>query len=111
MALEMRNENAKKRLEEARQHADKLGADIRAQLEGRLEYLEHYAGDTCVTELYTDWAPYSFGFDIYKLKDSERIHWFTGGLIFHRGKSNGVDFPELSVVLDPQDKPHWGIHT
>jgi hypothetical protein len=95
-----------------RAHAESLGAEIREQLEEKLSYLEHYAGDTCVCELMVDFAPYSFAFNMLKVEaDGSRRHWFNGGLVHHAARSNGAAYPVLAVTISPQDKPHWNIHT
>lgn len=125
------------RLEEARAHADKIG--LRDQLEKQLKYLAEYACQSdpertrCL--LYTDFAPMSFYFVMFKKKPTESSQleagaypeghqrtrlmcpddgyerWFNGGLIFHGPHDNGGDggAPTFSVNLTPQDG--WSVHT
>lgn len=106
------------RLVEVRAWADKLGAEARQDFEGRLAYLEHYAQDGCVCDLYTDMAPYSFGFTIYKRQqDGSLQRWFNGGLIYYGPRETGVDSPQFSVSLSAvaghelAAKARWEIHT
>jgi len=96
-----------------RKYADSLGAAVREQLESKLAYLEHYRNDTCVCELMVDFAPYSFYFNMMgpTKPDGSRERWFNGGLIHHAARSTGVGSPEYAVTLDPQDAPHWNVHT
>jgi hypothetical protein len=97
-------------LAKVRAHADSLGPDIRQQFEEKLKYLETYRNNECTCQLFTDFAPHSFVFHMMKPGKPDEI-WFNGGLIFHAARSSGVEFPVLAVTLDPQDKPHWNIHT
>jgi hypothetical protein len=100
-------------LEKVRAHADSLGPDIREQLEGKLSYLENFRGGECLCELFYDLAPHSFYFNLLGAPDAEgkRSLVFNGGLIFHAARSTGAGAPEFAVTLDPQDKPHWQVHT
>ena len=63
-------------------------------------------------ELYSDFAPYSFGFQGF-IKDKDGIWrpWTVGGLIFHGKHDNGGDgsAPTFSVCLEPTDG--WSLHT
>lgn len=109
----------KERLEQARAFADGLGPDVRAQLEDKLSYLERYRDGTCLCDLYTDFAPHSFGFTIYGpvKENGKRDHWLTGGLIFYQPSDTGVGGPQFSVRLGAgkgrlsPERPHWEIHT
>ena len=96
-----------------RAYADTLGPAARAQFEAKLSYLEDFRQSACVCELFKDFAPYSFAFNLLgPLKaDGTRDLWFNGGLIYHAARSNGVVAPEFSVTLNPQDEPHWQVHT
>ena len=102
-----------KYLESVRAFADTLGPEVRAQFEGKLEYLAKYRGDTCVCELYKDFAPQSFSFVLYgpENEDGLRKPWFNGGLIFHSGSTSGAEYPVLAVDLSGDTKPHWNVHT
>jgi hypothetical protein len=103
-------------LAEVRAAADKLGVEMREQLEGELTYLAEYAchGDPEATRCHlgTDFAPLSFSFAMEQRgEDGEYRHWFSGGLIWHGRHDNGGDggAPTLSVCLTPQDG--WSVHT
>ena len=64
------------------------------------------------TVLYKDFAPYSFGFDIYQRRaNGEYAHWMRGGLIFHgpHDKFGSGDAPTFSVSITPEHG--WSIHT
>lgn len=113
MTLIVHNDSAQKQLDGAREFAKSQGEDILAQLEEKLAYLEHYAGDTCECVLFKDFAPYSFEFTLSKVNSEtgERRQWFQGGLVYHGPRSTGVGFPELSVTLSPSERGHWEIHT
>ena len=102
------------RLIEARDHADRLG--LRDQLEKQLTHLAHFG---CSAEesqhircrLCPDFAPYSSGFLLERLKeDGQYQPWFNGGLIF-QGPEQPADgsFPSLTVSLHSQRG--WFIHT
>lgn len=93
-----------------RAFADSLGPDIREQLESKLTWLETYRNNECTCQLFFDFAPHSFAFNMMQPGKPNEF-WFNGGLIFHKGRSSGVEFPVLAVTLDPQDKPHWNVHT
>lgn len=99
------------RLEAARAFADALG--LRAQLEGRLAYLDRYAAPRRTRcTLYPDFAPHSFAFTMeVETKDGEWRTWFEGGVVYHGphdGHGSGVH-PTLAVTLDATEG--WSIHT
>lgn len=99
-------------LAKVRAYADEQGSVIRAQLEEKLAYLEHYRNDECVCVLHHDLAPYSFAFTMLSPeREGKREVWFQGGLICHAPNSTGAGFPELSVTLSPQSTVHWQVHT
>lgn len=100
-------------LAEVRSKADALGKEARAELEKSLSYLEHYRNDTCVCELYRDFAPLSFRFFLYGPEDQHglRKKWFDGGVIYYAGKESGAQAPQLSVSLDTSGKTRWEVHT
>lgn len=116
-------ESAQKRLEETRAFADKVGA--RNELEEQLEYLGGYANSPeeqkTVCLLYTDFAPYSFGFTMYRLvsEDGQKKEkrWFNGGLIYYGPGDTGVDGPQFSVSLEGAfgvgraNKHRWEVNT
>lgn len=102
------------RLDKVRLFADQVG--LRQQLEEKLQYLSTYGGgekreDYCRCDLYHDFAPYSFRFELYRTEEGKEPRlWFVGGLIY-QGPSvpaNG-SFPSLTVSLA---KGHgWFVHT
>jgi hypothetical protein len=104
-------------LQQVRDFADTLGKEVREDLEKNLSYLEHYAGDTCVCELFWDMSPRSFTFQLYKIQGEERVRWMNGGLIFYQPRETGVGGPQFSVDLGAvfgskeSEKPRWSIHT
>jgi len=76
-------------------------------LRGKLAWLAQYQG--CVTEVWKDFAPYSFAFVVKRASDMS--FKFNGGLIFHGAHDRGGDggAPTFSVCLEPCDG--WQIHT
>jgi hypothetical protein len=84
------------------------------QLDKLLDWLANYGGTPthCRVLLSKDFAPYSFGFVIYRrFEDGTEREWMSGGLIYHGahdGHGSGA-FPTLAVTLSPTDG--WEIHT
>jgi len=85
--------------------------NLMAELQKELDFLAGFGGDPdqVQCELYKDFAPQSFYFNM--MKGEKR--WFNGGLIFHGPHDRGGDggAPTFSVCLNPNDKPHWQVHT
>lgn len=83
------------------------------QLQQELDYLGNYSGsENTLCQLYSDRAPYSFGFCMQKRNDEGQwVRWFCGGLIFHGAHDNGGDggAPTFSVNLTPMEG--WQVHT
>lgn len=81
-----------------------------ASLEDALKYLEapHF-GAECDVNLFADFSPHSFYFEIYPKGGSDR--WMNGGVIFYAGKESGVGGPQFSVTLSGNTHPRWEIHT
>lgn len=79
-------------------------------LKEQLDYLDGYSGGVNECHLYKDFAPKSFYFEMVKPGGAP---WFNGGLIFHGPHDHGGDggMPTLSVCVNPDDKPHWSVHT
>ena len=77
----------------------------------RLQYLNDYSDLDTVCYMGIDFAPLSFAFAIYTVKDGKEKVWFNGGLIFHGKHDNGGDggAPTFSVTLTPHSG--WSIHT
>lgn len=113
----MLNVKCEEQLEKARKFADSWGAEWRAQLEDRLEYLDTYAEhgnrgrSRC--DLYSDFAPHSFYFCLHVRDDKsgEYKMWFNGGLILHADHDRGGDggLPTFSVNIG--GRYGWAIHT
>jgi len=61
--------------------------------------------------LFKDFAPYSFYFELERKRDGPWIMMMNGGLIFHGPHDNGGDggAPTFSVNASPVDG--WSIHT
>ena len=80
-------------------------------LKKELDYLGNFGGGSEKVEclLYKDFAPQSFYFEI--MKGDKR--YMNGGLIFHGPHDRGGDggSPTFSVCINPDDKPHWQVHT
>lgn len=84
------------------------------------EYADHEHTGRVEFLLYRDFAPHSFGFTVYPLKDGKRIlrpngqfdRWFNGGLIY-QGPECPADgsFPSLTVTLGNPTKVGWFMHT
>ncbi len=96
--------------------AEKLGLmdDLQKQLDYLATYANHGGYGEVRCNLGWDFAPLSFSFTMQtRKKDTtqEWKHWFSGGLIFHSGKSWSGGAPAFSVELCPSDKPHWSVHT
>jgi hypothetical protein len=116
MAIEIRCAD---RLQKARDFADKLGPEARKSLEDQLTYLETYRNNTCLCELYPDFAPHSFGFNLMGpvKNDGSRDRWFVGGVIYYGPSETGVDGPQFSVDIEavagnPEaQKPRWKVNT
>jgi len=71
--------------------------------------LESYSHEGNEVKLYTDFAPMSLYFEIFR----EGRFILNGGMIFH-GKHDGFgsgSAPTFSVSIDPERSPHWEIHT
>jgi hypothetical protein len=71
--------------------------------------LERYSQNGCEVNLYSDFAPLSLYFEIFR--NGQFI--LNGGFIFHGphdGYGNG-GAPTFSVCIDPERCPHWEIHT
>ena len=71
--------------------------------------LESYSHEGNEVKLYTDFAPMSLYFEIFR----EGQFVLNGGFIFHSpfdGYGNG-QFPTFSVCIDPDKTPGWSIHT
>jgi hypothetical protein len=81
----------------------------------RLEYLATYAQPHTDTscELYTDWAPFSFGFVMSRRSGGTWERWFNGGMIYEGpGQPADGSMPALTVSLRPRRRLHdWGVHT
>lgn len=86
-------------------------AGLYDDLKKQLDFLSGFGGDPekVECELYKDFAPYSFYFNM--MKGDKR--WFNGGLLFHGPHDRGGDggAPTFSVSLCPDEKPHWQVHT
>lgn len=97
------------RLAKARAWAEKVG--LTDQLQGQLDYLEGYSDRETRCQLYTDFAPHSFGFTMEVKRDGEWVRWFNGGLIYHGPHDNGGDggAPTFSVNITPTNG--WSVHT
>lgn len=106
--LDVKNQ---KYLDEVRAYADSRGEAVRAELEKSLGFLEHYRNDTCVCELYRDFAPHSFGYVLYgpEDKDGVRPHWLTGGVIHYAGEEGGSGAPQYSVSLSGKTHERWEV--
>lgn len=73
----------------------------------KINYLSTYAWESgknhdneyTKCELYNDFEPYDFNFNMLVKKDNIYTHWFNGGLILHGDLNN------------PTSKKYWGIHT
>jgi hypothetical protein len=72
-------------------------------------------------ELYSDFAPHSFGFCLYRIENPDAPRGtplsrgrfvFNGGLIYH-GPQCPADgsFPSLSVSLSGRTDARWEVHT
>ncbi len=85
------------RFEEVKKKADELGELAVKQLQSQLDYLETYGqGDGNKTKcvLWSDCAPFSMGFEMFRINwNYDDVWWFSGGLIF-----------------DPKTNT-WGVHT
>jgi hypothetical protein len=74
----------------------------------RVVHNKGYAYEEGYTEIYQDFAPYSFYFVRYT---RGCVRFMNGGIIFHGKHDNGGDgsAPTFSVSLTPCDG--WQIHT
>lgn len=74
----------------------------------RMVHGKGYYYDGGFTNIYTDCAPYSFGFTRY---NPDGTYAMNGGIIFHGKHDNGGDgsSPSYSVCLTPCNG--WKIHT
>ena len=110
--------NCDERFTEAKAFAEKMG--LSEQFQSQLDYLDTYAngpGCTYAKEdgkntkcvLYSDRAPYSFGFVVWKFDGSWNM-WFEGGLIYEGpGCPADGSAPSFTVSLNPSNG--WHIHT
>jgi len=92
-----------------------LGPKALESFDKQLAYLDTYAnGPGCTYEkegtkcvLSYDSSPLSFGFDMYRGDGNGGwIYWYSGGLVYHGPGSNA-----MSVELNANSEPHWGVHT
>ncbi len=114
------DDTARVQLTNVRQFFDALdtqrhpkAAEIRAEFESRMDYLDGYGGTVSETDarrrfkvtLYGDWADLSFSVSWRYLdqKTGEYVSWMSGGFVWHGGQND-----PLCVTLVPQ---WWGIHT
>jgi hypothetical protein len=109
--IEMLEDGVLQALQEAEAYAEEHGAT--ESLERALSRLERWGGDKLSqrnmfrVQLYKDFAPYSFGFAIFRRGDERAM--IVGGLIFHPARL-GAD-TSGSVELAPSAEPHWSLHT
>jgi hypothetical protein len=71
--------------------------------------LERHSQNGCEVKLYSDFAPLSLYFEIFR----EGRFEMNGGFIFHGphdGFGNG-GAPTFFVCLDPEKEAGWSIHT
>jgi len=71
--------------------------------------LERHSQNGYEVKLYSDFAPLSLYFEIFREGKFE----MNGGMIFH-GKHDGYGnggAPTFSVSIEPERCPHWEIHT
>jgi len=100
-------------LDEVMKFAESI--NMKDNLQEKLDYLSTYAeraDHKTKCELLKDWAPYSFGFAMYKQNTTGGYtYWFSGGLIFHGIAENmeGYKSPTFSATLTPVKG--WVVHT
>ena len=86
--------------------------DCNGALKSRLTYLERFTTtDGTRVRLFRDFAPYSFGFRVERMREGEWCCLFEGGLIFHGahdGNGSGAR-PTFSTTVTPT--VGWSIHT
>ena len=84
------------------------------QLESKLQFLDEYAEGNTRCELYPDFAPYSFYFQIYLKAEAsaagKEVPYLNGGLIYYGKGESGVGTPQFSVKTG-ELKEGWSIHT
>ncbi len=103
-------------LDRVRAFADKLGPEMREQLEEKLNYLHGYGCtnrqfDYSRCSLYDDRTPGGFSFTIECLKKGEYVYWMNGGLLYHGphdGWGSGAG-PTFAVTVTPTTG--WSVHT
>ena len=86
------------------------------KLEKQLNYLDTYAdhdnNGRTKCDLFKDFAPQSFAFNMMKRsKDGEYKFWFNGGVIFYAPNDSGVGCPQLSVRIGDTSEADWSINT
>jgi hypothetical protein len=113
--LHFANDIAAEHMKNVEAFADKLGSEMRANLDENLTRLCELFGNGANTRhvLYKDFAPASFTFVIQTRKDenSEWTYRYEGGFIFHGphdGWGSGAA-PTFSVTLNPEHG--WSIHS
>jgi hypothetical protein len=99
-------------LAKVRAFADSLG--LRDQLEKQFDYLSTYASNGGTKEnvciIGKDFAPHSFAFAIYQIRDGERRYWFNGGLIY-QGPDSPADGGAPSFTVSLAEGRGWFVHT
>jgi hypothetical protein len=91
------------------------------KLDTALFDLGEVIGRSNYVELYSDFAPHSFTFCLYRIANPEAPRGtpiergrfvFNGGLIYHGPDSPGDgSFPALSVSLSRRTDARWEVHT
>jgi hypothetical protein len=102
-----------------RQWAREYG--LNEKLDAALFDLGEVIGRSNYVELYSDFAPHSFTFCLYRIANPEAPRGtpiergrfvFNGGLIYHGPDSPGDgSFPALSVSLSGCTDARWEVHT